>query len=135
MGKRGPAKTPTKILEQRGSWRAKTRPEEPEPGELNIAAPEWLSGVALEMWNELTEQLGEAGIAKGTDRLMLATLCKSYAEWRGAMSPSARLEWTGVLIRLAREFGMTPASRAGVSATKTAKKDRQSKTRFFKVVG
>ncbi len=38
MGKRGPAKTPTRILEQRGSWRANDRPSE---AQLEVDPGSW----------------------------------------------------------------------------------------------
>src|ERR1017187_7117592 len=35
----GPSPTPTAILEQRGSWRAKTRPNEPKSGQGGAGGP------------------------------------------------------------------------------------------------
>ncbi len=62
MGARGPAPTPTKILEARGSWRAKAR-----AGELTFPVerpecPAWLSTEARAEWDRVVERLEGAGV-------------------------------------------------------------------------
>ncbi|MGE4158752.1 MAG: phage terminase small subunit P27 family [Planctomycetota bacterium] len=85
MGLRGPAPTPTEVLEKRGSWRASihqgTSPEVvrgvPEP-------PEWLQGDALECWNWLTEQLHAMGILAKSDMHLVTIYCETWARWMEA---------------------------------------------------
>ena len=62
MGKRGPPKTPTKILQMQGSWRAKDRKGEPEP-EAAVApkCPSWVPVVGREKWDEIVGPLEDAG--------------------------------------------------------------------------
>lgn len=154
MGKRGPAKTPTAVLERRGSWRAKTRKGEPEPTTCELTPPAWLEGEGLTLWADLVPELVRCGIAKRTDRLTLAMLCDTYAAWREEKRTVAEHGLTDsttngntvqrvevgqmnrdrdVLIKLAKEFGLTAASRAGVDATPEG--PANSKDRFFKIVG
>jgi phage terminase small subunit len=50
MGKRGPQPTPTKILQLRGSWRAKKRPANVSQTPLKSHAPAWLDAEAKKIW-------------------------------------------------------------------------------------
>ena len=54
MGKRGPTRTPTSVLKLRGSWRAKTRGDEPTPQEGVPESPDWLSEDEQSVWDRLT---------------------------------------------------------------------------------
>jgi len=47
MGKRGPQKTPTRALENRGSWRAKERDGEVDVSVFTDDCPEWLTVRAM----------------------------------------------------------------------------------------
>jgi phage terminase small subunit len=133
MGSRGPAPTPTAILEARGSWRAGTREAEPDPPDAESSAPCGLEGEALALWNDLVSQLTDAKMLKTTDLMMLKVLCQTYADWKAAETVTARHACAPVLARLAREFGLTPSSRTGIVVEKTpAKKDGKRK---YKLVG
>lgn len=64
MGQRGPAATPTTVLEGRGSWRAKMRGDEPKPLAELPEPPAWLAEVplALDLWGEIGPMLVAAGL-------------------------------------------------------------------------
>jgi phage terminase small subunit len=96
--------------------------------------PEWLDSCSAELWRELAPELACLGILKQTDLLIFSALCQTYAELRNAESPTAKLNWLAMLLRYAREFGLTPASRAGITATPAEKTDN-GKDSFFKIVG
>lgn len=84
MGKRGPQKTPTRILTLRGSWRAKARGAEPTPDPSPPACPAWLSPVARRAWRRLVPQLRGMSLLGSCDRNALARYCTLFARWRDA---------------------------------------------------
>jgi phage terminase small subunit len=69
MSKPGPKPTPGKVLEMRGSWRAKDRLKN-EPGHTNgsgqanvyMMAPTWLSDDAKVIWKQVVAHLRPLGI-------------------------------------------------------------------------
>ena len=133
MGSRGPAPTPTAILAARGSWRANIRPGEPEPPAPSLRPPKWISEPARKLWRQLAKELADIGVFKATDRHMLAVLCETYATWRATDDDKAKEKWTGVLLRLAREFGLTPSSRSGLIVDQAP--STQDKSKSYKLVG
>ena len=83
MGKRGPKPTPTKILQNRGSWRGKKNPNEPRPelATVETPPPSWLNPQAKEHWQEISEFLCVRGLLTVADRPALALLCSQKAGW------------------------------------------------------
>ena len=81
MGIRGPKKTPTAILELRGSKRASDRPDLRVHAELPDP-PVWLDGPALDMWHELAPMLYHAKVLTKRDRNALARYCRIWHRWR-----------------------------------------------------
>ena len=144
MGERGPARTPTKILEMRGSWRAKARAGEPKPERMRPRCPRWLSAAAKRAWRRLMPQLEQMGILGRCDREALARYCMMWAKWReveiwlmehgdcyperdGSGEVVGLKEYPQVarairlsehLLRLEKQFGLTPAARAGMAQEK-----------------
>ena len=155
MGKRGPAKTPTKILALRNSNRGKYRnPDEPDPESHVPEPPLPLKGEALRIWNYITEVIGDMGVLTVADGLTLARYCKIWVKWddceaevekngstytvttkvggemirvRPAAQQASRL--SDQLLRIEQEYGLTAASRASVKATR--KRSGKDKGRFF----
>lgn len=85
MGARGPAPTPTAILERRGSWRAATREGEPRPPVAEPAKPRWLPREAAKFWDLVVPQLLALGVLAEIDWSVLAQFCEARAEvnrWR-----------------------------------------------------
>jgi len=142
MGQRGPAPTPTSILNARGSWRAKGRANEPRPAAGAPPMPRWLSKEAKAEWKRIVPDLLALGVLTRVDRTALAAYCQAHAELVEAtrlLEAEGRIlgvpvfnkagDQTGTVkkahpaVRLQRdafarvkvflgEFGLTPATRA-----------------------
>ena len=83
MGTRGPKKTPTAILELRGS----KREEIAQTCALHAELPAplvWLDGPALDMWHDLAPMLYHAKVLSKRDRNALARYCRIWHRWRQA---------------------------------------------------
>ena len=158
MGKRGPAKTPTPILKARGSWLAATRNGEPQPDNGEPPCPEWLAAAALDAWQYLAPKLEAMGVLTRIDGNALSRYCELWGRWQkaadflrehGDVYPAKDAEgrvtgfeqWPqvnivaklgGELHRLEQQFGLTPASRAGLSISANHGKDKdKGRARFF----
>jgi P27 family predicted phage terminase small subunit len=132
-------RTPTRTLEKRGSWRAKTRTGEPQPVGMMPACPDWLNEDAHAEWLRVVPQLEDMGIIGATDFTVLVGYCESWSQYKMA---AEMLERTGPLhkprndgevrrnpvvfilkdareamLKFARELGLSPSSRASVSST------------------
>ena len=155
MGKRGPSKTPTKLLKLRGSTNVpKNEAEEPTP-ELGIPDPPLpLEGNAQMMWNLMAVQLDDMGVLAEVDGNALHRYCETWASWieakdkvkkmgmayvtkgdKGQKSMKANplvgmaQKYADQLLRLEQEFGLTPSARSGMSVQKGRGKTKKS--RFF----
>lgn len=138
MGKRGPKKTPTAILDLRGSRRASDRPDLRVHPELPDP-PAWLIGPALDMWGELAPMLYHAKVLTLRDRNALARYCCLWQRWRQAEEQVDKLgvglvsrdkdgqavlrrnpvaiearNLAVVLDRMESAFGLNPASRSAI---------------------
>jgi len=159
MGKRGPKKTPTAVLDARGSWRAKIRKAEPVAlGQL--ARPRWLMKEAGAKFKQLAAQLESMNITGQIDTEALARYCDTWAWWRELRKiikkegqiytgidandntfyktrPEANLalKLAAQLSKMEAEFGLTPAARASVKVNPQTKPNEKLKNRFFKKSG
>lgn len=153
MGRRGPPPTPTKLLKARGSWRAKTRPNEPAPPPAIPDAPDWLSAEARAEWERQVLQLTPLGLLAKADRALLAAYCEAWAEFVEAVEFVAEHGHTSTtelgnviqhpmvgiknraaerLNRFAQQFGFSPSSRTHLHAPEPKTKGQHAKGRFFK---
>lgn len=82
MGARGPQPTPTAILEQRGSWRAKSRPGEPRLPATVPDCPERLTGERRQTWEAASELLEEMNVLTVADGLALELLADLVSRYR-----------------------------------------------------
>ena len=110
---------------------------EPEPEPTIPDCPPELGAVARREWDRLASELGKLRIITNLDRAALAAYCGSYALWAeateqiekyGSMvkSPSGYPQQspylaianrqTEIMMRIASEFGFTPASRSRIAA-------------------
>lgn len=138
---RKPKPLALKILE--GYQADRTNFNEPRMPIGSTKAPLWLTGYALEQWNELAPLLAKAGIFTEGDRQALAQLCSEYDTIRLCMDGPSDLEeaevdnWKKARImlnnessardryrRLLTEFGLTPSSRARLKSTVEPPKDK-----------
>jgi len=141
MGRRGPQKTPTKILKQRGSPEAKRRKNEPEPGPGRPKCPQWMNSEGKKRWKELMPQLEAMGLLTEADKGLYVRYCQTYGRWvemeqwlsaEGAeyVRTNKMKMTTGVtlmphvfevrkisedLTKMEREMGLSPASRASLA--------------------
>ena len=156
MGSRGPARTPTQILKLRGSWLAKTREGEPKGDPATPHCPKWLRKEGKVLWKEIVPQLAAMGVLARCDRNAVARYCQTFAKWReaeeflkehGAVYPekdasgrtvglkeypqaAQAVRFAEQLLRLEREFGLTPSARSNLVVTRKDTGD-PAKDRFF----
>lgn len=111
-------------------------PDEPRPEPAVPECPPELGPVAREEWNRLAGELGKLKILTPLDRAALAAYCNAYGLWAEAIeaiqkygtmvkSPSGypiqspyvsiANRQAEIMMRIASEFGFTPASRSRIS--------------------
>lgn len=138
MGARGPAPKPTALRVLQGDRRDRINLDEPKPRNLPAVKPKWLSSLASVEWDRIAPDLGAMGIVRSIDSTTLAAYCETVARWRVlvdyvAHSSPVVVNAEGVTVKnpavaqlrdasadlrvWAREFGLTPSSRAGLRAT------------------
>lgn len=154
MGTRGPAPTPTKILDARGSpWKNRERrgKKEPKPRAGSPKRPAWLPSRCWSDWSRLIHDIAP-GLVTTVDRNALARYVVLLDQWKtamawidehgttyeekrvmGATTKGAEPEMVVVghrqypqvkeamglvdaMLRLEKEFGLTPAARARLIA-------------------
>jgi len=136
MGKRGPAKTPTSILKQRGSRRAESRSSEPDPLPGAPKPPPGTRKRIVKIWDYLLEEVIPPGVVTKSDAVVFAELCELYdeiQELRKKLRSKGRTLETSTggekgnplatqldkasnrFDRLAARFGMDPSSRASLN--------------------
>ena len=163
MGRRGPQPTPTAVLAARGSWRAAARKGEPQPKVCVPKPPTWLSDDGRRFWREIAGMLAELGVMTEADKYPLALLVDALAQYlaaRESVTTDGKLDpekatWTtdngavcqhpcvGIMnkawdrvLKLSREFGMTPASRTGIAVgAKDGETEGEGKERLFSLGG
>jgi P27 family predicted phage terminase small subunit len=112
MGRRGPKPTPTKTLQLRGSWRAKTRKAEPKPETEVPSAPSWLKGYAKREWGRLVKEFAKLDMLTGLDRTVLAMHCQAL----GDMVHYAKIEEREGSVIVSEKGGMYPHPAANLKA-------------------
>lgn len=90
MGARGPAPTPTAILNLRGSWRAKRNQHEPRPRAKRPKCPPWLDSEAKREWRRLAPELFRLGLLTCVDGDSFACYCQAWAEFKWATETLTR---------------------------------------------
>ena len=158
MGKRGPQPTPAAVLQMRGSPLARQRLRgEPRPDPTRPTCPSWITDEAKRLWRELVPDLAKMGCLGRCDRTMLTLLVQTWADWREAEEflakhgttypvirdgqppefrqyPHVRMarQLSEQVLRFGREFGLTPAARAGLGKVATPPaQEPVGKARFF----
>ncbi len=107
-----------------------------EPQHLAPTCPAELSQTAKDEWHRVVAELVQRGVVSNLDRAALAAYCQSYALWSDAIqaiqkygplvkspngypqvSPYLAIanKQAEIMIRIASEFGFTPASRARIA--------------------
>jgi len=135
MRGRRPKPTRMKVLTGNPGKR-RLNEDEPQPAPAIPDCPDELGPVARAEWNRLVAQLASLRILTHLDRAALAAYCGAYALWAestaaiqqyGAMvksptgypiqSPYVSIanRQAEIMMRIASEFGFTPASRSRIS--------------------
>src|SRR5262245_40672243 len=104
MGRRGPAPTPTSILEIRGSTlvskRRKRREAKGPAG--SPKCPAWLDADAKAAWRQLVPMLEHMGVLTKIDGNALTRYCRYWSRWRKA---EAFIEERGEMYPIKDETG------------------------------
>jgi P27 family predicted phage terminase small subunit len=116
----------------------------------DLEPPAHLTEDAITEWNRLAPELLQKGVLTIADRAALAGYCQAWADWVSARKEidtngmvtttpkgfEVQSPWLGIanramdrMIKIANEFGFTPASRSRVHAEppKTAEDDLENK--------
>ena len=126
------AKTPTKTLLNRGSNLGKERIKfSPRRIDGDFSCPDDLDGVAAVFWEEQMPLLTVSGIISVPELPSFRAYCECWAEYRSSMQNCPLDFHTHVklrqeLLKIAMQFGLTPATRANVVSKKEDKKDEKS---------
>ena len=135
---RGRRPKPTRIKVLAGNpGKRPLNPHEPRPEPVLPDCPDVLSPLARVEWERLSAELAKLDLITHLDRGALATYCGAYALWAEAMeqiqkygtivksptgypiqSPYLAIanRQAEIMIRIAAEFGFTPASRSRISS-------------------
>lgn len=81
MGIRGPAPTPTAILEARGSWRAAGRTGEPQPPRGKPPCPRFLTKPQRKVYHDLCRLLDQMGLLTVADGQQLLRYAVYVCRW------------------------------------------------------
>jgi P27 family predicted phage terminase small subunit len=142
---RGRRPTPTRMKVLAGNpGRRPFNPDEPMP-EISVPeCPAELGPVARREWDRMVSELGPLRILTNLDRAALAAYCGAYAMWAEAtqaiqkygsmvkspsgypvQSPYVSIanRQTEIMMRIASEFGLTPASRSRISMPQPPERD------------
>lgn len=154
----GPPRTPTAILESRGSWLAKTRPNEPQPNGELPPPPRWLDKRARRVYMSKGRQLLGMNVGKRIDGAALCRYARYWVLWRQADKVLATrgqtmeittkqgsyekarpevsmvVKYAAILDKLDQQFGFTPAARTRLT-TNAPTTEKKAKDRFFAKIG
>jgi P27 family predicted phage terminase small subunit len=115
--------------------------------------PESLTAAAKAEWTRLAKELFTAGLLTNADRNALANYCEAWADWVDARKHinkdggkiivtdkgyEMQSPWVGMankaaanMLRIAAEFGFTPASRARISVAPPKTPEEEAEERVF----
>ena len=157
MGLRGPAPTPTALLELRGSKELYNRKAEPKPSAEKPVKPKWLTKDDAKVWRQVTDELARMGTLARSDGNAIGRYCSLVVEWATARAFVNKLgqsfivrdsqgkvkevrlypqvavivKMNAALLALEREFGLTPASRARIQVNVPERKTDSIKEKFL----
>jgi P27 family predicted phage terminase small subunit len=142
---RGRRPKPTRIKVLTGNpGRRPLNPDEPAPAISVPECPAELGPTARKEWDRMIAELGPLRLLTNLDRAALAAYCGAYAMWAEAteaiqkygsmvkspsgypvQSPYVSIanRQTEIMMRIASEFGLTPASRSRISAPQPPERD------------
>ena len=142
MGLRGPKPTPTAMLKARNSrWPDRNRRNEPKPELGRPRCANWINKDAKRAYKMLARDLDRMGVLALIDGRALTRYCQLWSRWRAAETfLQTHNTWYNVkkddkivrvaawpqvreahmladaLLKLEREFGLTPSARVRLNA-------------------
>ncbi len=128
-------KTPTQLRVLAGNPAKRPLPEnEPTYPTAQTRPPEWLQGEAITIWEKLAASLEINNMLNHANYDFLAAYCDLMGRYieqrRDGLDPDLKI--VQQLRLMAREFGFTPSSQAGVGMGTSPKGEDDKKQRFFK---
>jgi phage terminase small subunit len=117
-------KTPTRILESKGSFKKdpqRARPNEPEVTTPIGNAPDYMTPEQIAAWRELVSAAPPL-VLTGSDRVTLEMACCLLAEFRADPGEFLAAKLTRLQSLLA-QFGMSPSARASMGVSKPKKEN------------
>lgn len=126
MGKRGPKRTPTRVLQGRGSWRAKSRGPEPTVPEGIPDMPIGLRADAVGIWKDVTAQIEEMGLLGRCDGQSIARYCQAVVKYWECEGILEQLGLTYVV-----ESYLSPSEKPEKSKAKKGTKAKPPKDRIL----
>ncbi len=158
MGRRGPPKTPLKVLEDRGSWKAKINKNPIQIKDGKPVKPDWLGEYADAAWDQTCGFLEQMGILASIDNDALLNYCVTWERWRKAEEflkengstyttvdklgnkihreyPESKLSLSlaAQLLRLQNNFGLTPSARASITLPEKPKDKDEGSAKYLNV--
>ena len=113
----GPSPQPTALKIARGNpGRRPLNDKEAKPLIKLPPCPSHLSDDAAECWGQLGRLLANYGLLADIDAIAFELLCDQYAVYKQADKPTAKSSAFNNLIRILKEFGLTPAARSRIVA-------------------
>lgn len=158
MGRRH---VPTELKLIQGTQRpSRVNRREPKPQKAKPTPPAHLSAIAKTEWLRIAGELFALGLLTRVDRAALAAYCQAYGRWVQAERAVAKMAERDMLtsglmikttngnaiqnplvgtankamldmLRIASEFGMTPAARARIEAGPNGTDEQGSKARRY----
>lgn len=141
MGKRGPAPKPTNLRRLHGDRADRINTDEPQPDTADVERPDWVLGVAAEVWDRLAPDLIRKHVLTAWDVDAFAAFCAAVAVNRAAWVDvevdrheddggkrhsaawkKAR-ESSQLITMLGSRFGLTPSDRAQLSIPGEGERD------------
>jgi P27 family predicted phage terminase small subunit len=137
MGKRGPAPKPTGLRLLHGDRKDRINTDEPIPDRGLPECPDGVSDEVREVWDYTVRQIDIMGMASRADRDALRAFCEAVVTHRRACAllaksdvlvksvlgapvrnPAVQVQRDAAqtLVRLAQQFGLTPAARSEIRA-------------------
>ncbi|MEC9367514.1 MAG: phage terminase small subunit P27 family [Pseudomonadota bacterium] len=135
---RGRKPKPTRLKTLAGNpGKRKLNHDEPKPPPAVPDCPPELGPAAQKEWGRLVGDLSRLGLLTNLDRTALATYCNAYALWSEAIEQIGKFgsvikspkgypiqnpylaianRQAEIMMRIAAEFGFTPAARSRISA-------------------
>lgn len=147
MGDRGPRPLPSNVRRLNGETRpSRLNPNEVMPRQATPEPPAWLGDRATEVWNRTVVELAAMKVLAASDVDSLVIYCQAVAHYEEAVrlvnasgmlirgrlgevvkNPAMQFvrDQATLVQRMAREFGLTPSARVGLTGETVESSDAE----------